>query len=581
MRIVPRPMMFRRPLLTALLGSLVLAPSLPASTHPSAESEVVLKTKIVAATVYSDRAHVTRHGTVELKPGLYTLLCDDLPRGFAESSLQVEGRGTAAARILGVDIARVPGVATDSPRYRELKDKLDKLQARSDSLRIVFNATSGSNDFLNDYAKFPFSKTDAKSSTDIFRVQDWKTVMDFIGTERVKTAQKADAVNKEIKKIDGQIEWINRQLVDMRTKDDWTKRVVIDCEIDSPGELQLDLTYNVGGATWNPEYMLRFDAGTETLELAYNARIRQQTGEDWQEVAAQLSTAQPQLGAAPPDIQPYYLTRIVRPVREVAEAIALKSGVVRTGDELHVRGGRKEEPTVMPAPEEVEAERPEAGIASTSFAANFAIPKPIDLPTGSDPRRVLILEEKLTGKLSRYTAPRLSQNVFVKADIANTLEVPLLDGIADVYIESTPTGGGNRMSNFVGKEPLKPVAPGQEFAVHLGVDQDVKVTYKLERKEYVAREGATTRKIRYHFLMTLESFKKGVADIVVQDRIPVSMMKEIRVTDVDLEPKPTGQREDGILTWSLSAAPREKREIRIAYTIEFPGDWPEYVVNVE
>ena len=580
MMLCPAPV--RATLGIASLALLVLAlfSGVPASSP--ADNEIVLKTKIATATVYSDRAQVTRSGKVDVKPGLYKLLCDDLPQGFAESSLRVEGRGTAAARILGVDVARVQGHATESPRYKELKDKLDRLLAGGDSLQIELNSVSGSIEFLNDYAKYPFSKGDAKTSTEIFRVQDWKTVIEFIGAERVKTARKADAVNRRLKKVNDEIEWIKGQLGDMQTKDDWTKRVVIDCEIASPGELQVDLGYTVGGATWSPEYVVRFDSDKETLELAYSARIQQHTGEDWSQVAALLSTAQPRLGAAPPEIKPYYLTRIVwGGIDGVPSAVTMKSGVVKTGDELHVRGGRAEEVKVELIPEEIEAERPGAEAASTAFAANFAIPKPVDLPTGSDPRRVLILEEELAGKLSRYTAPRLSQNVFVKTEITNTLETPLLGGVADVYIESTPAGGRSRTSNFVGKEMLKAVATGQEFAVHLGIDQDVKVAYKLEKKEYLTREGAPTRKIRYRYLVTLENFKKSAVEIALQDRIPVSTVKEIRVTDVDLVPKPVEQREDGILTWNLSPAPKEKREIRIAYTIEFPGDWPEHALNLE
>jgi hypothetical protein len=41
------------------------------------------------------------------------------------------------------------------------------------------------------------------------------------------------------------------------------------------------------------------------------------------------------------------------------------------------------------------------------------------------------------------------------------------------------------------------------------------------------------------------------------------------------------QREDGILTWNLNPATKEKIEIRITYTIELPGDWPEYSINLE
>ena len=192
-----------------------------------------------------------------------------------------------------------------------------------------------------------------------------------------------------------------------------------------------------------------------------------------------------------------------------------------------------------------------------------------------------ILQGTLTGKLSRYTAPRLSQNVYITGDVTNSLEAPLLAGPADVYIESPAAGGKGKTSSFVGKERMKAVATGQEFPVHLGIDQDLKVTHKLEKKEYLTKEGAPARKIRYSYLVTIENFKKDAANVKLQDRIPVSTLKEVKVTNVDLEPRPAEEREDGILTWNLSPAPKQKIEIRIAYTIEFPGDWPEYLLNLE
>ena len=82
-------------------------------------------------------------------------------------------------------------------------------------------------------------------------------------------------------------------------------------------------------------------------------------------------------------------------------------------------------------------------------------------------------------------------------------------------------------------------------------------------------------------MLRIESFKKGAAEVVLQDRIPVSAMKEIKVTDVDLDPKPAGEREDGIITWNLAPAPKQKIQIRLAYTIEFPGDWEEFSLNLE
>jgi len=560
------------------LAALSLLAAPPHRVGASDEKELALETRIVTATVYADRAQVTRTGKIGLSAGFYKLVCGDLPRGFSETSLQVEGKGTAQARIMGVDVAKVRGLAAESPRYKELKKKLDALTATRDTLQIQLNSLNSSVQFLDNYAKFPFEKGSTKLAIEIFRVQDWKSVLEFIGAERIRLNEKIDGLNKRNAKLVDDINWITNQLNEMQTKDDWSPRVVVDCEIVSPGDLELSFTYNVSGATWTPEYLIRYDTAKESIDLAYSARVQQSTGEDWKDVALVLSTARPQLGAAPPAITPLYLQRIMRALKDESRA---EGGVARKSAIMVSASSTGYAPPAPAQAEEYEAEQPGAGLASSEFAATFAIPKHVDLASGSDPRRVLILQDKLTGKLSRYTAPRLSQNVFVKGSVTNTLEAPLLAGTAEVYIETTPAGTQGKTSSFVGKETLAPVATGQEFPVHLGIDQDMKVTHKLEKKEYLTKEGATVRKIRYSYLITIESFKKGAAEVVLQDRIPVSAMKEIKVTDVDLDPKPAEEREDGIITWNLAPVPKQKIEIRLAYTIEFPGDWEEFSLNLE
>ena len=49
----------------------------------------------------------------------------------------------------------------------------------------------------------------------------------------------------------------------------------------------------------------------------------------------------------------------------------------------------------------------------------------------------------------------------------------------------------------------------------------------------------------------------------------------IKVTDEKIEPAADKREDDGIISWKLSLAPREKTEIRIAYTISFPNDMAE------
>lgn len=540
----------------------------------AASETVALKTRISSVVVYNGQAQVTRAGTVRLAAGTARLVCDDLPAGFVAQSLQVRGEGTAAVTILGTDVVTLREDPSESPRFKELRRRLALLEDRADSLGIAISAFKSRQKFVEDLAAFPLKQGNEKLAPEIFRIQDWKTLMDFLQAERTGAETRAGELQKARGELEQEIAWINHELGRMSSVRRG-QRVAIDCVAASAGELRLELTYLVPGSRWSPEYTVRFEPAEERLVLTYNARLQQATGEDWEGALATLSTALPHAGAAPPHLQPHYIGRRPPPVparmeQAAVDALALKSGVEATSyDGLHVRGGGSSE-----------AEFQAAAVSAGEFAASFLLPAAVDVASGADPKRVRVLQGRLEGKISRYSAPRLKDNVFVRATATNTLEAPILPGQAEVYIEGRAPGGGAG-SVFVGRQALSAVAAGGEFNLHLGVDQELKVGHRLEKREYVEREGRKYTKIRYHYLITLENFKRQAAAVTLRDRIPVPTLRDIRIEKVDIDPRPDEHGEDGILTWNLEPAAGGKVEIRLAYTVVFPGDWPEHELNLE
>lgn len=107
--------------------------------------------------------------------------------------------------------------------------------------------------------------------------------------------------------------------------------------------------------------------------------------------------------------------------------------------------------------------------------------------------------------------------------------------------------------------------------MHLGVDQNVKVEQRLE-KETLSKLKSRTRKVRYRYVITAESFRRDPARLWVIDRIPVSTMKDVKVDDVVIVPEPDERGEDGLLTWKLQVEPGERQEIVTEYVVEYPSN---------
>ena len=212
-----------------------------------------------------------------------------------------------------------------------------------------------------------------------------------------------------------------------------------------------------------------------------------------------------------------------------------------------------------------------AELLGSEFAANLVIPKPIDLETGAEPRRSLVVRERIPGSFVLQAVPRLSEHVFVKGTLTNPLTIPLLPGAAEVYVETVPEGSGTKVSNFVGKDRIEAVASGEEFEMYLGVDQNVKVEHVLKKKETLSKAKSKTAKVRYTYLISVESFRRGTTELWIADRVPVSTMREVKIEGLELVPEPAEQTEEGLLTWKLRMEPGETREISIEYVVEYPS----------
>jgi uncharacterized protein (TIGR02231 family) len=132
--------------------------------------------------------------------------------------------------------------------------------------------------------------------------------------------------------------------------------------------------------------------------------------------------------------------------------------------------------------------------------------------------------------------------------------------------------------NFLAEAKLDLVAPGEEFWTYLGVDESVKVDYKLLKK-YKDEQGVFEKKNRYVYQYeTVVTNKKGVdVELVLWDQLPVSTDQKLVVKLID----PKYQKDSDSLKknsqdmfeWLLSLKPGESRKIGFSYSVEYPQDY--------
>jgi uncharacterized protein (TIGR02231 family) len=273
-----------------------------------------LETTITAVTVYLDRARVIRTGQLHVEPGQYRLEITELPLTLSSDSVRVSGRGTARARLGGVDVRRAFYTETPAASVAELERRIEEIKDKQEVLadeERVLKATLGFLDGLakqgESYAKgLAFGKYNVKESAEL---------LEFL-TERTTAAQdRLRAVAFEKRELEREEEKLQRELSQIhgaRSRERYT--AVIEVKVFTAGDLDVELTYVVSNASWMPLYDLRLiesdrDQAAEEagVEIDYLAQVTQRSGEDWIGTQLTLSTARPALSATLPELSPWYV----------------------------------------------------------------------------------------------------------------------------------------------------------------------------------------------------------------------------------------------------------------------------------
>ena len=190
----------------------------------------------------------------------------------------------------------------------------------------------------------------------------------------------------------------------------------------------------------------------------------------------------------------------------------------------------------------------------------YTVARPLAVPGDGGPHKTLIARFDADAVLDYLTVPVLAPEAYLRATVTNGTLL-LLPGRARIF----------HGAQFVGETHLDTVAPGEEFEVQLGVDDQIKVERKLRRRSAGKALLGGTRTIDIGYEITVENHRDRDATVSVHDHIPVSTDGDVKVRARETSP-PAAETDDlGELTWNLVLTPRESATIRHRFTVEHPA----------
>lgn len=518
---------------------------------------------ITAATVYLDRAVVTRTAAVDLAAGEHEILFVNLPAALLDDSLQVTGRGSAAATILDVSATPQWLEATANDRVRTLEQEIETLRRQ---LRTLDDRAATLDQQQALLVRIGAAATTPPASRDAAPAPrptnaEWQQLLDFYGTGFDKLAAERQALDPQRDELKRKIDTALAQLNELRVPAGRNvKNVAVRVAAANAGRLELALAYTLTGAAWSPAYDARFSTTDRALGLGYFGLIRQNSGEDWKGVELTLSTARPSLGGAAPELAPW----IVAQRRDSAlERLAMMEERAAPARAMVARSDSKglafdEEP-------EPEAVQQSATVDMQATSATFRIPTRTDIPSDNAPHKVGIATVPLKAELAYQSTPKLLPAAFLSAAVANDSEYPLLAGKLAIFLDGT----------FVTNAALKTVMPGEKFDLALGADEGLRVERKLGGR-FTEDLGLVTKQIRvtYEVKITVTNNRRTTEKITVKDQLPLSQHEKIEVAQLAPDPKTLKPDAQGVLAWTFELKPGEKRDLPLKLSVTYPRDFP-------
>ena len=457
-------------------------------------------------------------------------------------------------------VERITGQEAAAPAAREAEEAIERLQDEDRVLEDRIKAAQSRLEFVRSL-RSTYSEERAKNlAVRGVTAKEWSDLSAFVAAELQQGTQeirKSEVARRELGRRIAQARAALEKVQAKRGKT--TKTVVVELEAERAGGFEVALSYAVGGAGWQPVWDARLVPDAGRMELSFLGSVWQQTGEDWNDVALSVSTAQPARGLHVPQLDPRYLVR-AEPPRPMLrkERATPQAGAARAPE-----SARDLEESKAAAPMELAQAAVEEGLLSASFTT----PRRETVDGSGQARKVALARFPLKAEIVRTAAPRIEAAAFLTAKAVNETGFPLLPGLAGVYVGD----------EFVGRTQLPATPPGGELELAFGADERVQIDRKvLERRRESAGLISKDEVYRYRVRISVKNRYAAPVGVKLLDLVPVSRDEKIEVKV--LEGTTAATRDDperpGIRVWELSLGAREEKVVELRYEVRFPRGFP-------
>jgi uncharacterized protein (TIGR02231 family) len=530
------------------------------------EIDLSLNSSVSEVTIFSDRALVTRAQRARCMKGENKISFSNLGSGIDEQSIKASV-ASDHVHITSTSLERNHlfffREEEDESTYRRILEVLTRMCRITDDSSIY----ALENRMLADLHEYIRNLLNPLILAQENSIPKFKEALDFCESLLNKNAGSLIDSKTEMMRLIEEYDILKTELGRIRNLDKKEQNnIAIMVSADDETDADVELTYTIGGASWKTSYDAKADTRAKSVELSCYGEIMQATGEIWEKTKIILSTSVSETSARIPEIYPAYMGGNLQKRKKdiVIDETEIK--------DLREEGAFPEGENAAP-PEDAGVEAADAALAEgriqtakKGVAYTFTIAGKLDIPPDGRWHKGLIMRSTVPAQLFYDTVPRLKEFVYLRADLKNTLSIPLLPGSILVY----------RNGSYMGRSALKYVAPDEPFYLSFGIDDDLRIKRIEYRNTLIPAHGLTNRNVKeweYHYI--LYNYKQNKERVKIREAIYVSSIKEI---EVSLSKETTDgyvMDKEGVVSWDIELPhdPFDHKKLVLRYSLSAPKDF--------
>lgn len=523
-----------------------------------AQKPVFTTAKVKSATVYFNAAEISQTATANLPMGTSELVIKNVATSLNENSIQISTPSNVT--VLSVQFTNnyisEYDADTKSPELKRVRDSIVMVQKEIQKVQNTINSETKTIELLD-------KNQQISGVNSGLNVTELMKMVDYFKNKQIEIANNINNLTEKGQKLNELLYKLKNKLQINTGKEEKTSsgKLIVQIMCETGGAIPLDISYLANNVTWVPFYDLRAESVSSPINMMYKAQVVQNTGIDWKKVKLTLSSGQPNQNNQAPILSSWFLRNNIVTQTPYGYSQRAKMNQLQ-GSIAPLSDAQLKEVVMTPAPVMEESSVSNyTTVAENQLNVSFDIDIPYDILSNGKIHSVSLKEIKLPATYKYYAVPKVENEAFLLAEIADYSKYNLLQGEANIVFEGM----------YVGKTFIDPNQTGDTLNLSMGRDKKVSIKREKAADKSETRFMSSKKEQTFTFDITVRNNKKEAVELLLKDQYPLSTNKEIEVELLQSDGAKVNA-ETGILTWQLQLKPNENKKFRISYRVKYPKD---------